>query len=211
MTKDEGDEMIRSLRCLLEGAAAAAILVAAGCDARTETTVMPPGAPPSGAVGEGGQASNPEIKKIMLRVAKGPMSLTPLLGRELKEASPDWPLIQGQTTEYAQLADLMTKLEPPRGEKASWTDLAGDFLALATQLDGAAHAKDATSALAAQAKLSESCMTCHQMHRAQGRGRGGMGGPPPGGIPNGSLPKMPAPPAPPVGDRKAAAPVETSK
>ncbi len=170
---------MRSFRRLWMRAAAAATLITVGCEPGSETTSGPGGPPPPPDAGaDAGRGSNPAIKKIMLRVAKGPMSLTPLIGRELKESAPDWNTIQSQTAEYAQLAEEMTKLEPPRGDKSSWADYAGEFLTLATQLDKAAHAKDPAAALSAQGKLSESCMACHREHRAGGPGRGGR----PGGI-----------------------------
>ena len=43
----------------------------------------------------------------MVTLAKGPNSLTPVLGKELNEGQPAWETIQGQAKEYARLAAEM--------------------------------------------------------------------------------------------------------
>ena len=128
---------------------------------------------------EAGGKSVPEIKAIMVKLAKGPTSLTPMLGKELKAAEPAWETIQGQTKEFAQLAADLAKYDPPKGTKESWTKLTGEYSALASELDKDAQAKDKDAAAATQEKLSNSCMTCHRQHRVMGPG---MGGPPGGGM-----------------------------
>ena len=126
--------------------------------------------------------SNSGIKPIMARLAKGPNSLTPVLGKELKETEPPWETILGQTGEYSRLAGDMAKLTPPKGSAESWAKLAAGYAASAAALDKAAQAKDKEAALAAHGQLAISCKPCHQEHRKMGPG---MGGPPPGGPPNG--------------------------
>jgi hypothetical protein len=144
---------------------------------------------------EGGGKSSREIKDIMTKLAKGPNSLTPVLGNELKADPPAWETIQGQTKEYAQLAGELVKYNPPKGSKESWTKWTGEYSASASELDKAAQAKDKDAALEAHGKIANSCMACHREHRMMGPGmggpRGGMGpgGPPPGGPPPGDAPK----------------------
>src|SRR4051795_8953299 len=60
----------------------------------------PPGGPPAA-------KSSPKVKDIMVRLTKGPNSLTPVIGKELNEAQPPWETLQPQTREYAQLASEM--------------------------------------------------------------------------------------------------------
>ena len=152
-----------------------------------------PSPPVGGAMATGGAESSPGIKQIMVRLTKGPTSLTPILGDELKQAEPAWETIQGQTKEYAQLAAEMGKYDPPKGSKESWTKLASAYAESAADLDKSARAKDKEAALAAHGQITNSCMACHREHRAMGPGMGGppggMRGGPPGGPPPGAGPK----------------------
>jgi hypothetical protein len=148
----------------------------------------PPGAsmPPGSGTGPG--ASVPGIKQIMGTLARGPKSLTQVLGKELKESPPPWETVQAQAKEYARLAGDMGKYDPPKGSKESWSELTADFAALAADMGKAAQARDSSAALAAHTRLTESCNACHKEHRRMGRGMGGPpggfpGGPPPGGPP----------------------------
>lgn len=142
----------------------------------------PQGPPGPGGAGPG-QASG--IKLIMTKLAKGPNSLTPVLGKALKEAEPAWETIQEQSKEYALLAAEMGKLDPPKGSKESWAKLTADYAESAADLEKAASAKDKDAALTAHGQLANSCMACHREHRRMGPGGGGFpgGGPPGGGGP----------------------------
>ena len=171
----------------------AALVMAGGCgegDGQDQGGPPPPGV----AVAPGGAGpGSPGIKQIMIKLAKGPNSLTPLIGNELNQDPPPWETIQGQTKEYAQSASDLSKYTPRKGSKESWTTLAKAFADLATQLDQAAVAKNKDAAKTAHDQLKNSCNACHQQHRQMGpRGgggpggfgpRGGPGGPPPGGMP----------------------------
>jgi hypothetical protein len=137
-----------------------------------------PGPALGGPGGPGGGKSSPEIKQIMVRLTKGPNSLTPVIGNELKSATPPWDSIQGQTKEYAQLAADMGKYDPPKGDKDSWAKLSAAYAGLATDLDRAAQARDKDAALAAHGQITNSCNSCHRQHRVMGPGMGG----PPGGF-----------------------------
>lgn len=145
------------------------------------TTAPDGSAPESPGPGPGGAKSSPEIKKIMVRLTKGPDSLTPVIGAELKAESPPWDTIRGQTKEYAQLAAEMGKYDPPRGSKESWDRLAVAYAGMATDLDRAARAGDKDEALAAHGQITNSCNSCHREHRTMGPGMGG----PPGGFRSG--------------------------
>jgi hypothetical protein len=160
-----------------------------------------------------GTNSPPGIKQIMTKLAKGPGSLTPVLGVALKADQPAWETIQGQTKEYAQLAAELGKYDPPKGSKESWAKWTGDYSAAASELDKAAQSKDKAAALEAHGRVATSCMSCHREHRTMGPGmggpRGGMGatgfgpGGPPGGPGGPGAPPSDGPPpggGPPRGD-----------
>ena len=158
-----------------------------------------PGGPPPMGPG-GGSGSNPAIKEAMVKLGRGPNSLTPTLGKELKETPPPWDAIGPQASEYAKLTASIVGESPTRGDKESWSKLAKAYADSAAELDKAAQARDVTAALAAHGSLTNSCMACHRVHRAMGPGgpggRGGPGGPPggPGGPPPGGGPPGFGPP-----------------
>jgi cytochrome c556 len=133
-----------------------------------------------------GRGGNSPVKQIMARISdRNPNSLTKLLEQELQVNAPVWETIQPQTAEYAKLAADLGKMDPPRGSKDSWSQLAAAFADSASALDRAAQAKDLSAARDAQAKLGNSCMDCHRAHRGGpgggfGPGRRGPGGPPGG-------------------------------
>ena len=51
----------------------------------------------------------------MTKLAKGPNSLTPLIGNELGQNPPPWETIQGQTKEYAQVRVGAGQVRPAQG------------------------------------------------------------------------------------------------
>jgi hypothetical protein len=148
--------------------------------------------------GPGGPGSNPVIKEAMVKIGKGPNSLTPTIGKELKESTPSWDSIGPQAHEIATLAASIVKEEPTRGDKESWARLSGIFLATADELGKAAQAKDQGAAAKAHARLANGCMECHRAHRTMGPGGPGggpgRGGPPGGGPPPGGPPPEGGPP-----------------
>ncbi len=181
-------------RLCLSGLAAGLLSSAIGCaDDEGGAAAGGPGAPvgggpamggPPGAGPAGKGGRNATLERIMSTLAKGPNSMTPVLGKDLAVDKPDWDVIQGLTKEYARLAGQMGAETPPRGTPESWAKLTGEFAAAAETMNKAAIAKDKAAALAAHQNISNSCKACHQEHRPMGRGgRGGpgMGGPPPGG------------------------------
>jgi hypothetical protein len=134
---------------------------------------------------------SPGIKRIMIKLARGPQSLTTVIGNELTAGPVAWETVQGHAKEYAQSASELGQYDPPRGTKESWKTLSESFAQSAAELDRAAQAKNKENAAAALDQLKNSCDACHREHRRMGRGgrggppgpgpRGGPGGPPPGG------------------------------
>jgi hypothetical protein len=145
---------------------------------------------------DGGDApapSNSATKKIMARLARGPNSLTSVLGRELRATESPWETIQGQAGEYARLTVDLAKHTPPKGTAESWARLTADYAGTASELDRAAQARDKEAALAAFGQLTSSCKACHKEHRKMGPGMGDPsggfpGGPPPDGSGDGPPP-----------------------
>lgn len=107
------------------------------------------------------------VKEIMGKLNKGPNALTPTLKRGLQKDQPDWTEIQAQSKEYATLSAELEKLNPPRGDKASWDKLTRDYAAAAKSLETASAKKDKDAALAAHAQLNKACSACHKAHKPQ--------------------------------------------
>ena len=140
---------------------------------------MPGGQWPGMAGGGPGRPRSP-LGESMVKLGGKGQSLTKTIGNELKTEPTPWDAIQPQAKEYAQLASSLSKYDPPKGDKDSWTKLTGAFSKSATALEQAADAKDKTAALAAHQMLETSCKACHDAHRGGRGGRGGMGMPPGG-------------------------------
>jgi cytochrome c556 len=116
--------------------------------------------------------------QIMIKIGRGPNSLSSLLDQELKADPTPWDTIQPQAAEYAKLAAEFGKQQPTKGDKDSWTNLTKAFADHASALDRAAQAKDLAAAKEAQTSLGASCMGCHREHRPGPGGKKGKGGPP---------------------------------
>jgi hypothetical protein len=182
--------------CRMLPIALAAAMMFAGCgDESTsdQATNSPPGPGGPGSLGGGPGGPPSKIREALTKLAKGPNSLTPTIGKEVKEENPPWDAIQPQAKEYAQLAATLGAETPPKGDKDSWAKLTAAYSEEATALDKAAQAKDKAAALEAHTQLANSCKACHDAHRPGPGGRGpGMGGPGgPGGPPR--PPGYPAP------------------
>jgi XXXCH domain-containing protein len=120
--------------------------------------------------GPGGARKASPIKAAMGKLAKGPQSLTSVIGKELKESEVDWPKIQPQTSEFVKVASSMITMTPTKGSQESWKTLTTAYAGTAEKLELAAKDKDKDAAVAAHKTLSESCKSCHSRHR------GGPGG-----------------------------------
>ena len=128
----------------------------------------PPGTPSGPVADEHGHDHGAGIGAIMTKLAKGPNSLTPVLGKELAADPVAWETVLPQAKEYAHLASEMGGFDPPKGAKDSWAKLTGAYAQSAADLEKAAEKKDKDAALAAHKQLANSCMTCHQAHRVMG-------------------------------------------
>jgi mono/diheme cytochrome c family protein len=155
-------------RVLVFAVLLAGIVAGSACNkSRTDNGGGQGSGPPAGMFGGPGRPHGP-IGEAMMKLFKGPQSLKDTIGRELNSESPPWETIQPQAKEFAQLASSLSKYDPPKGSKESWTKLTGSLSDSAAALDRAAQAKSKDDALAAHAALSaaKSCSACHQAHRA---------------------------------------------
>lgn len=184
-------------RALVIQAVLAVILAVGACKKSKEDTSSTNAGPPGGGrmVGpnrEGGPGASTPIREIMVKLTKGPQSLTSLIGDELKAEPPPWDTIQAQTKEYVQLAGSMAKHDPPKGSKESWAKQTSLYTESATALEKAAQSKNKEKALEVHQTITDSCMACHREHRGgpggPGGGRPGGFGPPGGGRPGGGPP-----------------------
>lgn len=132
----------------------------------------------SGSPGPMADSAGSPSNQIMVKIGRGPNSLSSLLEQELKADPTPWDTIQPQAAEYAKLAAEFGKHQPPRGDKDSWTNLTRAFADHASALDRAAKAKDLMAAKEAHASLGATCLGCHRDHRAGPVGKKGKGGPP---------------------------------
>jgi hypothetical protein len=172
----------------------ATLVVAWGCsvnsvpdasDKPTDGGSPRPGGPGGGAASDEGRPGSDDansIRQIMSAIGKGPHALATSLEQKLNAEDPDWDSIQPKAAELAKVVATLSKSDPPRGSKESWSKLTAAFAASATALDKAAKGKDLEAARTARMKLGRSCMECHRQHRG-GRGgpggdRGSFGGPP---------------------------------
>jgi hypothetical protein len=153
-------------QCVFPVCFTALLLLAGGCDESTgqgQEVQLPPAVP--GGMPVAGGSATPGIKQLMGKLAKGPGSLTLVIGNELSQNPPPWETIQGQTKEFAQLASEMGKYNPPKGAKQSWIKLTTAYAGSASDLDRAAEAKDKDAARVAHDQLKNSCNACHRQHR----------------------------------------------
>jgi hypothetical protein len=110
-----------------------------------------------------GQDQPKSIKDVMSNHKKN--QLRDQIGADLKKDDPDWTAVQKKTKQYAEAVSALEKLDPPKGDKKAWSNVAGDFISTAKDLDASAKKKDAKAAQAAHQKLGAACMNCHKAHR----------------------------------------------
>jgi hypothetical protein len=167
----------------------AVVVVGSACNKNKNTDIVvqgnSEGVPPPGmgggpqGMGFGGPKGRGPIGQTMTKLFKGRPSLKDSIGQELNSDSPSWDTIKPQTKEFAEQVASLSKYDPPKGGKDSWTKLTTAFSEQASALDRAAAAKNKNDALTAYSTISESCKACHQAHRG---GPGGGMGMPPGGF-----------------------------
>jgi hypothetical protein len=101
----------------------------------------------------------------MIKLAKGPRSLTSQIGSGLGTDSPPWDTLQVQAKAVVEGANGLAKNSPPRGSNDSWTKLTAAFVTAATDLEKATQGKNKEKALDAHRTIQDSCKACHREHR----------------------------------------------
>jgi hypothetical protein len=115
----------------------------------------------SAATVTGAQGQTPTIKQVMA-LHKAPLNQ---LKTALAANPPQWATIQGITKQFAVGGAALAVGTPPKGDPASWKQLAGAYATNAKALNDAAQKMDLASANAAFMKISTSCKACHDAHR----------------------------------------------
>lgn len=106
---------------------------------------------------------NPTTEEIMKKL-NGKNGSHKLIGKAL-DAGPDWDTITKHAKIYADLAALLEKNKPEKGDAASWKKLSEAYAKDAKTLSDAAAKKDTEKVKETFGKLKESCDTCHENHR----------------------------------------------
>jgi cytochrome c556 len=104
-------------------------------------------------------------KEVMGALFKGPKSAMATLKTALKSESPDWESVQKTTKSFAKVAADLPKSDPPKGDKASFQELAKLLAKRGDALEAAAAKKDLEATKGELGKIGSSCMTCHKAHR----------------------------------------------
>jgi cytochrome c556 len=81
------------------------------------------------------------------------------------DAGPDWDTITKHAKIYADLAALLEKNKPEKGDAGSWKKLSQAYAKEAKALSDAAAKKDTNQVKEVFGKLKESCDACHENHR----------------------------------------------
>ena len=108
--------------------------------------------------------STPSIEDIMKKL-NGKNGSHKLINKALESDPPDWEVIGKHAKIYADLAALLEKNKPEKGDAASWKKLSEAYAKEAKTLSDAAAKKDAEKVKETFVKLKESCDTCHENHR----------------------------------------------
>jgi cytochrome c556 len=109
-----------------------------------------------------------ELREAMKKLNGGTSGVFGLLGRELKEETPDPNELRRLSKEVARLTAGLPKATPPKGDAASWKKLSQAYADGAAALDAAIARGDLTGARAAYQKLGDpTCMNCHKVHRKE--------------------------------------------
>jgi len=109
----------------------------------------------------------PTAKELMQKLNKGPNSLCPTIGKELKAENPSWEQVQKDAKEFVTLATALAAAKPPKDEDNTWDKHAKAYAADARALESAVDKKDKAAAQKAHAKLAnmKTCNDCHGLHR----------------------------------------------
>src|SRR5438270_13196894 len=86
--------------------------------------------------------------------------------QELRGGDTDWKEVARDAQELKALTAELTKLTPPKGDKASWAQMTKAYAANAAALEDAAKKKNKPAARAAAARMGDdACAACHKVHR----------------------------------------------
>ena len=106
---------------------------------------------------------SPTTEEIMKKL-HGKNGSHKLINKAL-DGDPDWATITKHAKIYADLAALLDKNKPEKGDEASWKKLSQAYAKDAKALSDAAAKKDANQVKEVFGRLKESCETCHENHR----------------------------------------------
>jgi cytochrome c556 len=107
----------------------------------------------------------PSVSDIMKKCNGGPKGLCAIIGKGLQAKEPKWEDIQKEAKELVECATFLPKTKAPKGEQASYEKLSKGYLDIAKDIQAAADKKEQKDAVAAQKKLTGTCMECHKAHR----------------------------------------------
>ena len=108
---------------------------------------------------------NPTNEEIMKKL-HGKNGSHKLINKALPASGePNWEDIAKHAKIYADLAALLEKNRPDKGDEAGWKKVAHQYAVDAKALSDAAAKKDKDAAKTIFTKLKESCETCHENHR----------------------------------------------
>jgi cytochrome c556 len=118
-----------------------------------------------GLAAAGTKAEGPTTKEVMKKLNGKGASESSKLKKALSSTKPDWDAIQASAKEFSELGSAIVDNNPPKGQKESWTKLAGAYGTESKALAAAADKKDLAGTKSAFGKLSSGCMACHKSHR----------------------------------------------
>jgi cytochrome c556 len=115
------------------------------------------------------QEKGPGIAEFML-VVHDKQGILPQVRQALTGAGPAddkaWKAVHARAAVIATLGEaILSKKLPDKGDKASWREKVGSYLASAKALEAAAASKNAEKARTEAGKLQKSCNACHKAHQ----------------------------------------------
>jgi len=107
----------------------------------------------------------PSVSDIMKKCNGGPKGLCAMIGKALQAKEPNWEEIQKESKDLADCAAFLPKTKAPKGDQASYEKLSKNYVDITKDILAAADKKEQKDAVAAQKKLTGTCMECHKAHR----------------------------------------------
>jgi cytochrome c556 len=112
-----------------------------------------------------GDDQSPETASEIMKKTHGKTGLRKTIEKNLKANPVDWDKVQKDSKVYAELAGMLGKATPPKGDKASWEKLTKAFADTTKEMNTDAEKKDAPAVQGALGKIGQMCMPCHGAHR----------------------------------------------